>query len=194
MTEQLVLNCIHLTRREDREVSILREAKSQGLYLRFWEGIEIRTDRKQGICLSHKAIVKNAKECGMKMVAICEDDLIFNKSPDGKLAWEYFLEQIPEDFDLFFSMCYVGVVENNRLKSVFSGMTMYVVHERFYDFFLSLPDSCHIDRELGLYANQFKYLVCEKFCCFQDGSKSDNNFMTCDYTPYLAGRKIYGKD
>lgn len=189
MREELALNCIHLWERLDRYENIIRQQKEQGFYLRLHEGIVNRTDRKMGICQSHKNIVKEAKENRQKMVAICEDDIVFF----APKAWEYFLENIPQSFDTFHGMIYVGDIIADRIVSLFSAMTLYIVHERFYDFFLSLPDSCHIDRELGLTANIHEYKIIDKFVCYQDGSKSDNNFMTCDYSPYLEGRKIYGK-
>lgn len=191
MREELIANCLHLSRRIDREESAIRQAKEQGYYLRFIEGIEIRTDRKQGICLGHKSIIRDAKENGYPMVCVLEDDTVWFASG----AWDYFLENIPEDFDIYFSMCYVCAIEENRIKGVFSGMTCYIVHERFYDFFLSIPDSCHIDRHLGLTANIHKYIVCPKFVCYQFGGKSDNNQMIVEsYDSYLVDRKIYGKD
>lgn len=194
MVEELIVNCLHLTDREDREILSKRQAKEQGYYIRYWEGMVISTDRKQGICLSFKKIIKNAKECGDKYCCIMEDDCQFFKAADGKLAWDYYLENMPEDFDIYFGMIYVGEIRDNRIISVFSAMTLFTVHERFYDFFLNIPDSCHVDRHLGLYSNQFKFMVCDKFVCEQDGSKSSNNLMQCDYTSYLKGRKIYGKD
>lgn len=193
--EQLALHCLHLTRREDREISILKEAQSQGVYLKFCEGLEISTNRKMGITQSFKKIVQNAKDCGMKMVAICEDDLKWFKSEDGNLAWDYYLDNMPDLFDLYFGMFYVGTERDNRIISVFSGMTLFTVHENFYDFFLSIPDDCHIDRQLGLTANIHKYMVCPKFVCYQLGGKSDNNQMVIEsYDAYLVDRKIYGKD
>lgn len=191
MREQLIGNVIHLSHRNDRELSIKKEGQEQGIYLKFWEGIENRTDRKMGICQSHKKIVADAKENGYSYCAIIEDDAKFFASN----SWEYFLDMMPQDFDIFFSMIYVGEINNeHRIVSVFSGMTCYIVAERFYDFFLSLPDSCHIDRELGLTSNIHRYIVVDKFCTYQNGSKSDNNQMTCEYSSYLNGRKIHGTD
>jgi len=189
MTQQLIVNCINLEHRDLRKQQAERQAKEQGFYIRFWEGIIERHDRKKGICMAHKQIVKDAKECGYPMTVIAEDDLLFF----APFAWDYFLSQIPDDFDLFMSMIYTGSIDSeNRITSVFSGMTMYCIHQRFYNFFLELPDSCHIDREVSSYADQFKFLVCNPFVCEQDGSRSDNNFMTCDYRPHLEGRKLYG--
>ncbi len=191
MRYEFPVNIINLPHRIERRLQAEQQAKEQGFYARFVEGIVYPHDRKKGICLAHKQCVRNAKECGDKFCVIAEDDILFN----GIGAWDYYLENMPEDFSLYMSMIYVGMIDNeNRIRSVFSGMTMYTVSETFYDFFLSLPDSCHIDRELGLYANQYKYLVVPKFVAYQDGSRSDNNFMTCSYEPYLVGRKIYGKD
>ncbi len=158
--------------------------------MRFWEGEIIRTDRKQGICKSFKKIISNAKECGEKMVTIMEDDCRFFAAG----AWDYYLEKMPDDFDMYHGQIYVGELRNNRIISVFSAMTLFTVHEKFYDFFLNIPDSCHVDRHLGLFSNQFKFMVCDKFVCEQDGSKSENNLMQCDYRPYLKGRIIYGQD
>lgn len=191
MREELIGNCIHLWHRIDREESIKQQAQFQGFYLRLWEGIEVRTNRKEGICKSHKKIVADAKENDYPFCLIMEDDTIWNC--EG--AWDYFLDNMPDEADIYFSMIYVGTIDDkNRITSVFSGMTCYIVYRQFYDFFLSIPDDCHIDRHLGLTANIHKYIVCPKFPCYQNGSKSDNNQMTCDYSPYLVGRKIYGKD
>lgn len=195
MRYEFPVNIINLPHRIERRLQAEQQAQEQQFYARFFEGIIEKHDRKKGICLAHKQIIRNAKECGDRFCIIAEDDILFFKSDDGKLAWDYYLDNMPDEFSLYMSMIYVGMIDNeNRIRSVFSGMTMYTVSEVFYDFFLNLPDSCHIDRELGLYANQFKYLVCPKFVCYQDGSRSDNNFMECSYEPYLVGRKIYGKD
>lgn len=193
MTEELPVNIINLITRPERKEQAEKQAEEQGFYARFFEGIVHRHDRKRGICEAHKQVVRDAKECGYKYTIIAEDDILFT----AKGGWDYFLSRIDAvgHFDLLFSMIYVGAInEENRIEGLFSGMTMYCVPQHFYDFLLNLPDSCHIDRELGLTSHIHRYLVCDKFVCYQDGSRSDNNFMTCDYSPYLEGRKIFGKD
>lgn len=185
------LNIIHLMEREDRYELLIPQLQSQNIAdYKIWEGQVNRTDRKEGICRSHKAIVQDAKDRGLERVHIAEDDITFNC--DG--CWDYYLSKIPDSYDLFFSMVYLGEIRNGRLISVCSGFTMYTVHSRFYDFFLSIPDSVHIDRHLSLYSNQFEFIVIDKFVCFQNGTRSSNNFMQCDYSSYLKGRKIYGQD
>ena len=111
-------------------------------------------------------------------------------------AWQYFLDNIPEDCDIFLGMWYAcDLVEGNRIMDAFSGMTLYLIRERFYDFFLGLPESIHIDRELGKHANQFKILFADQIVCEQDGSYSSNVKTTvglAGYRSFLKGRKIFG--
>lgn len=190
MKEERIINVINLLHRELRLQQFHEQSLEQGFGYRVWPGIVYPHDRKRGVYEAHAQIVKYAKEQNLPYIMIAEDDCRFF-APN---AFNYFLENIPTDADIYFSMVYVGAIKDNRIVSVFSGMTMYIVFQRFYDFYLSLPESCHLDRELGLSANIHKYIVCDKFCTFQDGSKSDNSLMQCDYSPYLKDRKIYGKD
>lgn len=184
----MIVNFINLEARSLRREQFYNEASIQGFETIRFEGEVFPHDPKQGICRSHKRIVQFAKDNRWKQVLVCEDDVRWF----GEGAFDYFISHIPEGFDLYLAMVYVGELDKmNRIKGVFSGMSAYVVHERFYDFFLSIPDSAHIDRELGLYSEHFRYIVCNEFCCEQDGSKSDNNKMSCDYRPFLEGRKLY---
>lgn len=192
MKEQDTLNIIHLLEREDRYNLLIPELEKQRIvdYV-IHEGFVNRHDRKEGICKSHKAIVQDAKDRELKRVHIAEDDVTFN-CPG---CWDYYLSKIPESFDIFFSMVYVGTHDNNnKINSVCSGFTLYTVSERFYDVFLSIPDSCHIDRTITAMHSQYEFILIDKFIAYQNGTKSSNNFMVCDYSPYLIGRKIYGKD
>lgn len=190
MKQELIVNCLHLSSRDDREKLAIQQAKEQGYYLRFWEGIEIPTNRKKGICQGHKKIVQDAKDNDYPFCCIAEDDISWF-APN---AWDYFLENMPEDADIYFSFVYVGTVKDNRIVSIFSGMSCYIVYKKFYDFFLNgVPDDCHIDRELGKTADIHKYICCDKVPCEQVGGKSDNTRSTVPtYRPFLKGRKIFG--
>lgn len=92
-------------------------------------------------------------------------------------------------------MVYVGTIKDGEIKSICSGFTLYTVQERFYDFFLSIPDSSHVDREITKHYDKFEMKIIDQFVCHQSGSYSDN---TCrkpsSYEPLLAGRRIYGSD
>lgn len=190
MIEHGIINVINLEHRDLRLKQFHEESVKEGFGYRVWPGIICQGDNKRGICLAHKQIVQYAKDNHLPYVAISEDDCRFFGNGG---AWRYYLDKMPVEFDIYFSMVYVGVIKDNRIiGDEISGMTMYIINQRFYDFFLSLPDSCHIDRELGQTAEQHKYIVCDQFVCQQDGSRSDHNQMTCDYSPYLKGRKLYG--
>lgn len=184
------LNIIHLTKREDRLKLLLAQLENQNITnYKLWEGEEVKSSRRTGICRSHKKIVQYAKDNNLKRVIIAEDDISFF----GKGAWKYFLKSIPKPYDIFFSMVYVGLVDADcRLKSVASGMTMYVVHQNFYDIFLSTPDNEHIDRYITKLHEQYEFYVCPYFVCEQNGTFSDNSLRSCDYRPYLKDRKLFG--
>lgn len=186
------LNIIHIFERQDRYSLLIPELEKQEINdYKLWEAVQNPYDRKEGICKSHKAIVQDAKNRGLERVHIAEDDITFF----GEGAWEYYLSQIPENYDLFMGMVYVGTADNeNRINSACSAFTLYTIHHNFYDSFLSVPDSCHIDREITGMHDRYLMKIIDKFVCYQNGTKSSNTFMTCDYSPYLEGRKIYGKE
>lgn len=189
MREYNIVNVINLEARTDRMEHFHQQALEQNFGYRVWPGILCQGDNKRGINLAHRQIVKYAKDNELPYVIICEDDVNFF-APN---AFKYFIDNIPQDYDTFHSMIYVGTIQDNRIVSVFSGMTMLAINSRFYDFFLSLPESIHIDRELGLYATQFKFMVCDQFVAEQIPGKSDNSHtVTTSYRPYLKGRKIFG--
>lgn len=184
-----ILNCIHLSKRTDRYSTLVEQMHQQGIDYRLWEGEVVSRSRKTGICRSHKKIVQWAKENNEPYVIIAEDDIRFF----GLGAWDFYINNMPEDFDMYFGMIYVGLInEENRITTVCSGMTLYTVHQKFYDTFLSIPDDSHIDRASTAFFNTNKLIVCNPFVCEQDGSFSDNSFRKCDYRPLLRGRKLFG--
>ena len=186
----MVVNFINLFFREDRLTHFQQQAKEQCFdYIRF-EAIHNKKNPKEGITQSHKAVVRKAKEDGLDMCVVCEDDIRFF----DVFAYDYFLSQIPKSFDLFFGLIYVGDVDsNNRVISSFSGgMTLYVIHSRFYDWFLSQPDNVHVDRHTGDYANDFEFYVCHPYVCEQIAGYSDNRHQkVLSYDVYLEGKDLY---
>lgn len=191
MIEYNLINIINLETRPERLEGFLKEADFQGFGVRVWEGEVVKYNAKMGICRSHKRIVQYAKDNNLKWVAIAEDDCRFFGEQPG--AWKYFVDNMPEDWDLWLAMYYAcDKIEGNRIMDSFSGMTLFFVNQRFYDVFLSIPDDSHIDRELGKHADQYKFIVCDQVCAEQDGSRSDNTKTTTNYRPFLVGRKIFG--
>jgi DNA polymerase III alpha subunit len=108
----------------------MKQFQEQGiLEYRIWDATVLVHSVVESINESHKKIVQYAKEKGLPMVCIMEDDILFT-APD---AWQYFLNNMPESFDLYLGCTYVMPVE---LKKV-TGFHLYTISEGFYDRFLS---------------------------------------------------------
>lgn len=145
---------------------------------------------KQAIHKGHKAIVQSAKDKGLPNCIIAEDDIKFS-SPN---SYKYFLSQIPEFYDIFSGLIYAGAVEHGRVMNGASGiMTLYSIHNRFYDFFLSLDVNTHVDREIGLTAFEHEYFVCEPMVVEQRGGYSFNRRQILFYDVYLEGKVLFGQ-
>jgi len=175
--------------RIERIASVVEQSKKYGLDIRFWEGITTEPLRCSSISKSHKQIVKDAKERKLPMVCIAEDDFIL--SAPG--AWEFYLQNIPQDFDLYLGGIYSGQIHENRIMNGFSGFTMYIVHERFYDFFLNANDVDHIDRALGNFCFEKMYLLCNPFVVYQMEGYSDNHGRDTAHSSYLEKMKLFGR-
>lgn len=146
-----------------------------------WDGVIDKPNFK-GISRAHKKIVQHAKNMKLPQVLIMEDDCKFT-SPN---SLEYFLKNIPEDFDIYTGLLYHGQMdENNRITNGGSGiMTCYICAARFYDVFLSADESNHIDRWLGDMAFKYKYIVCNPFVVEQVGGYSYNHSKVQYYDQY----------
>lgn len=185
------INLIHLQHRTDREERFKKEFAEQGITdYKIWEGITTEPTSAQNINLAHKQIVRWAKENNLESVLIAEDDICFT----AKGAWQYFLSQFPKSYDLFFSMIYSAEVKDNRILNGFSGLTMYAVHSKFYDFFLSIPDHVHIDRWLGQSAFAKEYYIVPEYCTYQSGGYTDNLKRVMYYDAYLLDVKMFGRE
>jgi hypothetical protein len=184
----MLVNVLNLERRTDRLAEFDKQSKEQGFEYERWQGIEIQNIPFLGISVSHKAIVSDAKEKGLPMVCIAEDDCIFS----APKAWEYYLKGTPESFDLYLGMIYEGVIKDNKVSSGFTGgLTLYTVHEKFYDAFLAMKSMNNLDRELGKYAHEFDYFVCNPMVCFQSNGFSDHKKSDATYDHLLVGRELF---
>lgn len=133
------------------------------------------------INLSHKMIVRDAKERGLKRVAIAEDDLYF-PSEDG---WKYFLSNEPEYYDIYCAATYITPISNGMI----CGFHLYMVHERFYDTFLSVRDDVHIDTAFNNIKGVYKF--CYPFAALQRPGFSSNNMAQVNYNSILKPEDIY---
>lgn len=167
--------------------SLQKEIEVQGLEVKYWPAIQDPLNRSfVGIGEAHKQIVRYAKENKLPSICIAEDDLYFF-APG---AWDHFLKNIPQDFDIYLGVIFHGLKEDNTTDD-FCGMTLYVVHERFYDTFLSLPEVNHIDRSL---AGKGRFVVCDPMVCSQKGGYSFNKRRRDTYERYLVGKRLFGID
>lgn len=187
------LNILHLAKRQDRMDSLLKQLQAQQIsFFSIWEGVDDKKNTKQAIHDGHRRIVQMARNNNFANVIIAEDDIVF--SAPG--AWQYFLSQIPADYDFFTGLVYQAKMdEQYRILSGMSGThTLYSMHHRFFDFFLSQPTDSHVDRNLGQYAADFKYYQCHPMVCTQSGSYSDNKKRALNYDPYTVGKSFYGRE
>ena len=175
----MVLNCITLPQRRHL---IKSEVDRLNIRAVLWDAV-VLPNTITAISQSHKKIVRNAKICGKKLCAIAEDDCIFT-SENG---WNYFLENLPQDFDIYLSSFYSGVPLEDKSLHGFSGLTCYVISERFYDTFLSLPENKNIDRAM---TGMGKFLFCDPFVTKQRNGYSFHRKKEVNDEHYLAGRKF----
>jgi hypothetical protein len=179
--------------RENRVLSVCNQSKLYGLNVRFWEGEIFRgnfIDGRIGISRAFKRVVKWAKENRLPEVCIAEDDFLMS----GFGAWEYYLENIPVDYDIYLGGIYDGQISEGRIVKGYAGHTLITVHSRFFDFFLSADENLHIDRWLGQYCSEKKYMVCVPYVVSQiSTSYSDNHKAMASHAPLIEGVKLYGQ-
>lgn len=188
-----ILNIIHLSHRIERRQSFLEEMNTQNIAFNIWDGITVYKESCRNISAAHKAIVRVAKEKKWPYAIIAEDDIKFSH-PN---SWKYYLSQMPKDFDLYVGLMYDGITDGNGRIITTKGMsgtnTLYCISERFYDFFLAIDDSKHLDRELGKFATLNKYILCEPMVCYQMNGYSSNFKRMMNYDAYLQDKKLYGQ-
>lgn len=181
----MVINCIHDVRRKDRYDLLQKEIELHNLNIVYWPSVHDTTMPFRGINLAHKQVIIFAKHQGLPMVCISEDD--FKLTAPG--AWEYFLDNIPNDFDVYLSGIYKGHIKEDGTVDNFCALHLYIVHERFYDKFLAVDEKNNIDTLLGSVG---KCVVCQPFVAVQHNGWSDHKNGYYEYEQYLEGRKLFG--
>jgi hypothetical protein len=177
------INVIHNPFRTDRKVLLDSEAREHILSLRIWNSVHDELRPFRGINLAHKQIVRWARQEKLPMVCIAEDD--FHLTAPG--AWEYFIKNIPADFDLYLSGVYCGAVNKDNSVVDFCGLHLYIVHERFYSCYLGVDEMTNLDRGL---AGRGRYIVSNPFCAIQHDGWSDNKQRYASYGHLLTNKKL----
>lgn len=181
-----VIHCIHDPARIDRMSFLQIEIDKHNLLVRFWPAIKDPWMTFRGVSQAHKQIVRWAKREGLSEVLISEDDF-FLYAPG---AFDYFLEKKPEEYDLYLGNIFWGSL-NPPAVGDFCGLTLYFVHSRFYDRFLSVKEENHLDRVLG--RMDAVKIVCDPMVCSQRDGYSDNKKAEGHYEKYMANYNIYGR-
>lgn len=181
----MMLNIIHLEKRKDRYENLMRELCVQGITdYQIWPGI-IDKQPKVGVSRAHKQVIRFAKENNFDKICVAEDDILFT-APG---AWEYFLKNIPEDFDLYVGSYYQGTHDENYRVKNFCGLTLYIVNSRFYDKFLAMSENRHIDKAIG--SSDAKIIVCPLFVATQMSGYSDQRKRFADDSKRMDGKRMY---
>lgn len=172
--------------RAERLPRLKQELLTQGVTdFEFWKGIYLPSV-KRSINLAHKQIIEYAQVAEWDEVTIAEDDIQFTHLD----SWKYYLDNKPNDFDIYLGMVYLGEPDENNVIADFTGLTLYTVSRRFYDTFLSTDEDAHLDRAL---AGLGKYIVCSPFVAIQYNGFSSNTGKDENYDSLLVNRKLFGR-
>lgn len=178
------VNIIHRTERVERFRVLEKELEEQGITkVNIWEGIHNVKSIKAGINAAHKQIIQWAKDEGLKKVVVLEDDVRF--SDVG--AWQYYLDNEPEDYDIYLGGIYLGKIVDGLVES-FTALHCYTISERFYDIFLSTDNEKHLDEAL---AGLGRYFVCTPMVAIQHNGFSDSSQTYCNFDSITSSRKLY---
>jgi|SRR5688572_31154360 len=169
-----------------------KELETQGINGRIWPAIHDSNSVVKSINLSHKMIVAFAKAQNFPEICILEEDVMFI-APDG---WQYFLANKPEKFHLYLGGCYglndeaykrIANTPGSTQINNFAGLHCYVIHESYYDKFLSMPDDIHIDNQPGMGV----FYVCSPMAALQHPGWSSNHKVKVDYNTSIPKECIY---
>lgn len=176
-----MINVIYDNRWSNDHERLIKEFEIQKVDFKFWDAVRLTESVVKSINASHKMIVRWAKENNQSECIIAEQDLMFT-SP---YSWEYFMEQKPNEFDIYLWGSYIIPLSNNCI----CGFHLYIIHSKFYDQFLSVPDDVHIDVEMDKLKGDYKF--CHPFPALQRVGFSANNCAVCDYNKQLPPEYIY---
>lgn len=174
-------------------LTVAEEILKQDIDHQFWKAVHEPESVIASIGKSHKQIVEYAKRTGLSEVCIMEEDVWF----PAKDGWLHFLKNKPADYDLYLSGVY-GLHQGARDRlqregpgalSIhnFAGLHCYIIHETYYDRFLSIPESSHIDDQPGM----GQFFVCFPFAALQHPGWSANNGRECDYNTTIPEDYVY---
>lgn len=178
------LNIIYDNRHSDDYQRLNYELMEQGCdKFIFWTAVTDKKTVVECINASHKMIVHWAKKYELPFVVIAEQDLHFPCLG----AWDYFVKNMPKEFDVYIGGSYLidnRIEYNAPLVKVpeWIGNHLIVVSERYYDTFLSVPDTDHIDT---VHKDKGEFYLCYPMAALQRAGFSANNKCICNYNSAL---------
>jgi hypothetical protein len=185
---------IHNPKRSDRLELLLAETRLQGINgdTVLMPAVTDTLNPVRNISRAHKNCIKVAQRLKMDRIIVLEDDVKFV----CRNSFSRFLEladELPPDWDIFLSGVYDGVLqdhsENIRKVTKFSGLHCYMVHERYYDTFLSANEDVNLDKWMSTpgWGSSNAYLAYPMLAMQHDGF-SDNVRKVTDYNTQVNGR------
>jgi hypothetical protein len=184
MTQECVINILNLPRRTDRRDAVTLQMEMEKATYVFWNGVEGKNPI-HNINKAFKSVIQFYKNQPTDRCFIAEDDLRWT----GTGAWKFFLDNMPDSFDIYTGSYYSGSHDENFIVKDFAGMTLVCVHKRYYDTFLSLPADRHIDRAIA--ASGAKIVVCTKFVAVQAPGYSDQRRREANDSHRLIGKEMF---
>jgi GR25 family glycosyltransferase involved in LPS biosynthesis len=165
---------INLKHRADRYDHMVNEMKKFPVNYEFIEGI---IDETKTCFQSQKKCIQLAKENKLPYVLVLEDDAIFTDNII-KVFETTFSELQTLEWDMFFlgaNLQKVSIrVSPNILKLTGAyAAHAYMVHERFYDTILNLPQICEMDVHYHDLMSIHNVYMCDPMIAYQLPSHSD---------------------
>lgn len=181
----MTLHIIHLPHRKDRLEILKKELEIQNITdYRIWKGIINPQSACKGISQAHKQIIQFAKHENLSEILIAEDDIQFT-SPS---SFTFYLKNKPANYDIYLGGIIWGKLNEDNSVDDFSGTTLYLVKQKFYDTLLSLPEDKDYDRALAM---KGRFFVCNPMVVIQHNGFSDNQKRYIDFGPYIRRTKLY---
>lgn len=158
----MTVNIIFDSRRQEYYQPLMETLAEQGITdYQIWPCL-ILPEVIPSISASHKMIVRDAKERNLPMCCIWEQDCMI----PAKNGWKCFLEQMPPwKWDIWCAGTYGLNRPITGKTDKLNGIHCYIINERFYDTFLSVPEDQHLDVALdglGLYYLAYPFIALQR--------------------------------
>lgn len=189
----MTVNILHDSRLTDRYGWVMEELIKCGVSrYKIWDAVlDNKKTSTESVNAGLKQIVQDAKDKGLKEVCIWEDDNFF----PNKNGWKYFLENKPNDFDIYCGGSYLIDTTIYNYKSPVVKVNGYVgnhciiISEKYYDTFLASPPQGHIDSDQD---GKGDFYVCFPYPALQRSCISANNgFQEVNWNVILPEGFIY---